>query len=173
MAPHTLNPIARQTLQPTQTPSLHPPRSQELVPITDWEHFQRWCQKHGRQALPASDETLNLYLSAQEDAAKQDPVHGLGFVSLVSAVAGIAGSTITLLTVVSQTDNLRLGIMTAVLILVSCQIIALATGWISRRHVLGRTGSLIAALSLGTAGAVGAWLYTQGGMAPLETFLQI
>lgn len=31
---------------------------------SDWEHFRRWCDEHGRHPLPAAAETVAAYLSA-------------------------------------------------------------------------------------------------------------
>ncbi len=36
----------------------------------DWRHFTSWCARHGLQALPASGETLALYLSDHADKHK-------------------------------------------------------------------------------------------------------
>jgi integrase len=32
--------------------------------LSDWEHFRRWCEQHSLCALPASPETIALYLTA-------------------------------------------------------------------------------------------------------------
>lgn len=37
---------------------------------TDWKHFSEWCRHHARQALPASPETVALYLTACAQTAK-------------------------------------------------------------------------------------------------------
>jgi integrase len=37
---------------------------------SDWADFTAWCQAHGRTALPASPETLVLYLSDRADTLK-------------------------------------------------------------------------------------------------------
>jgi len=37
---------------------------------SDWRHFTCWCASHGRTLLPASRETVALYLSALADTAK-------------------------------------------------------------------------------------------------------
>lgn len=34
---------------------------------SDWEHFSLWCERHGRQHLPADVETVGLYLGAIVD----------------------------------------------------------------------------------------------------------
>ena len=31
---------------------------------SDWRHFEAWCQEHESAALPASAETVALYLAA-------------------------------------------------------------------------------------------------------------
>lgn len=36
----------------------------------DWKHFSGWCEKNGRQAMPASPETVALYLTDSAAAAK-------------------------------------------------------------------------------------------------------
>lgn len=36
----------------------------------DWRDFTSWCERHGRQALPASPETVALYLAALAERLK-------------------------------------------------------------------------------------------------------
>jgi site-specific recombinase XerD len=37
----------------------------------DWKDFSDWCKRHGREAMPASSETVALYLT--EEASHHKP----------------------------------------------------------------------------------------------------
>src|SRR4051794_12322263 len=41
---------------------------------SDWRHFAGWCEEHGRVSLPASPETVALYLSDLAGAHKVSTV---------------------------------------------------------------------------------------------------
>ena len=36
----------------------------------DWQHFSDWCRRHGQSSLPATGETVALYLSDLASTAK-------------------------------------------------------------------------------------------------------
>jgi len=46
-----------------------PGRRERSRNANDWEHFIAWCEGAGREVLPASAETLELYLTGSDPAA--------------------------------------------------------------------------------------------------------
>ena len=55
----------------------------------DWRAFTRWCEEHGRASLPASPETLILYLSALAETRKVATIQRrLSSISVAHQLAG-------------------------------------------------------------------------------------
>lgn len=129
--------------------------------VTDWEHFATWCRLHGRQALPASPETLSLYFA---DRAANDPerkVGLLGMFSLGCAVTGILLPILLGMILGFATGNTNLTLLTCGLLFGGLQLIALGTGWVSREDTpMGQAGFLIAAVSSVLAIAVLWWVWS-------------
>ena len=56
---------------------------------SDWQHFGAWCETHTRQALPASPETVALYLASAAESLKPATLQRrLASISQAHQVAG-------------------------------------------------------------------------------------
>lgn len=56
---------------------------------SDWRAFTRWCDEHGRASLPASPETLILYLSSLAEARRVSTIQRrLSSISVAHQLAG-------------------------------------------------------------------------------------
>lgn len=150
-----------------------PTQQRELPPVTDWDHFAAWCRQNGRQALPASDETLTLYIHARRREKRHQPVDLLGLLAMMAAILGVLAPALTLLTIQFTAGNLRLGLLTSGLLFIGLQVIALGSGWSSRQTTLGRAGWSIACLSTLVAMALSAVISKRGGLTALETLVAL
>lgn len=140
---------------PANRPAVAAGKRPDLQPVKDWEHFAAWCRQNGRQALPASDETLTLYFQSQRRAKRVEPTTSLGWLAITSAVLGVLAPGIGLLTATLIGADLQLSFLISGLFFAALQIVALATGWSSRQSPLGRAGASIALLSaLAVAGGL-------------------
>ncbi len=177
MQPCALNakqPVTSQ--QPGNAPAAATPiiplRGRELPPVTDWDHFAAWCRQHGRQALPASDETLTLYFSDRRRAARRlEPTQGLGLLAITAAILGVLAPAIGLLATAFTSGNARFGLLTSILFFIGLQVVALGAGWSSRETPLGRAGWFIACLSTLAALSLGYLTAQHGGLPALENLL--
>ena len=145
----------------------------ELPAVTDWEHFAAWCRQEGRQALPASDETLTLYFHARRSAKKREPIQGLGLLALVSAILGVTAPVVVFTVMTAKSGQVQLSLISSGLLFIGLQVIALGSGWTSRETAPGRAGWLIGCLSSLVALGLGALLVNQGGISALENVLGI
>lgn len=63
---------------------------------TDWQHFTDWSQSHERQVLPATPETVALYLSALADTHKVSTLtRRISAISQAHQMAGFESPTAT------------------------------------------------------------------------------
>ena len=121
----------------------------ELPAVTDWQDFASWCRQEGRQALPASDDTLMRYSTAkaERDQASMGDSQTLGWFALVIAVAALILPILAYLVVSAVTLDPRLSEKGALLLFSGLQLIALSCAWTSRETIEGRAAWRTACLA--------------------------
>ena len=121
----------------------------ELPAITDWQDFAAWCRQEGRQALPATEDTLMRYADAkvQRDREAQGASQKLGWFALVIAVAALILPIVAYMIVSAVTLDPRLSEKGALLLFSGLQLIALNCAWSSRKTIEGRAAWRTACLA--------------------------
>ena len=146
---------------PPSHPTTH--RRRELPAVTDWQDFAEWCGKEGRQALPASDDTLTQYFQAKAQHAREASRHvdGLGRFALGAAVAGILVPIGAYLILMAKTGDATLSLQGALLLFGGFQLIALASSWTTRESVCGQAAWRMATLA-SLLVALSCWYFGEG-----------
>jgi len=125
------------------------PAPNEIPVITDWQDFASWCRQEGRQALPASDDTLQRYVAAkaERDQASQGDSQKLGWFALVVAVAALILPILAYVILSAFTLDPLLSEKGALLLFSGLQLIALCCAWSSRESIEGRAAWRTACLA--------------------------
>ena len=127
----------------------HAPTLNELPAITDWQDFASWCRQEGRQALPASEDTLMRYVAAkaERDQAALGDSQKLGWFALIVAVSALILPIFAYVVVSAVTLDPRLSEKGALLLFSGLQLIALSCAWSSRESIEGRAAWRTACLA--------------------------
>ena len=147
-------------------------QGQELPAVTDWQDFTEWCRRERRQALPASDETLQLYFRAKAHLKQEAEagVERLGWAALAMMVLGVLGPIGVFLAMAASTGELALSHQGALLLFAGMQLMAMTLGWASRESIAGRAAWRTAILA--TVALLGANVFLGGGSG-VETLREL